>query len=191
MTDIRKNASRTEAENRQREAGFGRLGLFSQPASDQESSINAPNPRQDFTVFNGISDQVVQSTEVRVDQTGEILARAEIPAKYKTIERRVIKTPASTQERVIPAVTKEVTVNITLEDGSTKDVTKTFVIQEARTELVSPPPVFETVTERVLLEVPRDNWNPTFQNTPNRDRFKNFESNPTLAVAENLSLIHI
>ena len=72
-----------------------------------------------------------------------------------------------------------------MEDGSTKDVTQTFVIQESRVELVSPPPVFETVTERVLLEAPRDDWNPTFQNTPNRDRFKNFESNPTIAVAEN------
>ena len=113
------------------------------------------------------------------------MTTAEIPPIFKTITKRVIKQPASVQERLIPAVTKEVTVNITLEDGSTKDVTQTFVIQEARTEIVSPPPVFETRSEQVRLVLPRDDWNPTFQNTPNRDRFKNFESNPTIAVAEN------
>ena len=66
--------------------------------------INTDNIRGQFTVFDGVNSEVVESTETKGDQIGEILARVEIPAKYKTITRRVIKTPASTQERVIPAV---------------------------------------------------------------------------------------
>ena len=97
----------------------------------------------------------------------------------------MIKQPASVQERVIPAVTKEVTVNITLEDGSTKDVTKTFVIQEARTEYVSPPPVYETITEQVLIEPSRTEWKPASQPIHYGKWFGNFKSNPTIAVAEN------
>ena len=73
-----------------------------------------------------------------------------------------------------------------MEDGSTKDVTKTFVIQEARTEYVSPPPVYETITEQVLIEPSRSEWKPPAQQIrPNRNQFENFESNPTIAVAEN------
>ena len=177
--------SREEAERRSRE--YRAIRQQQNPARHfaNRQEIFSQNLPQEFTVFNGESTEVVQSTETTVGQTGEILARAEIPPKYKTVEKRVVKTPTSSQERVIPAVTKEVTVNITMEDGSTKDVTQTFVIQESRVELVSPPPVFETVTERVLLEVPRDDWKPAFQNIPNRDRFENFESNPTISVAEN------
>ena len=38
-----------------------------------------------FTVFNGLSNQVVKSTETRISQTGEIDMRALVPAKYKSM----------------------------------------------------------------------------------------------------------
>jgi len=47
--------------------------------------------RGQFTVFNGVSNQVVESTETIVNQTGEILCRVLIPAKYKTITKQVIR----------------------------------------------------------------------------------------------------
>jgi len=60
-----------------------------------------------FTVFNGVSNQVVQSTETIVSKTGEILCRVMIPAKYKTITKQVLVSPARTIEREVPAVTKD------------------------------------------------------------------------------------
>ena len=65
-----------------------------------------------FTVFNGTSNQVVQSTETRVSQTGEILCLVQIPAVYKTITKQVVATPARTVERQIPAVTKQITKRV-------------------------------------------------------------------------------
>lgn len=124
--------------------------------------VNTPTKGQ-FTVFNGVSTQVVDSTETIVNQTGEILCRVVIPAKYKTITKQVVKTPARTVERPVPAITKDVTVQVRAEDGSTKDVTKTFVVREARVETVTTPPVYETRSERVLVEPGREEWKPTSQ----------------------------
>jgi len=61
-------------------------------------TTSAPT-RGQFTVFNGVSNQVVQSTETIVNQTGEILCRVQIPAQYKTITRngkteRILVAPA-------------------------------------------------------------------------------------------------
>jgi len=61
-------------------------------------TTSAPT-RGQFTVFNGVSNQVVQSTETIVNQTGEILCRVLIPAKYQTITRngkteRILVEPA-------------------------------------------------------------------------------------------------
>ena len=54
------------------------------------------NPGQ-FTVFNGVSNQVVQSTGTVVNQTGEILTSVQIPAKYRTVNgQRVLVSPAQT-----------------------------------------------------------------------------------------------
>ena len=39
----------------------------------------------------------------RIDTTGEIMCKVKIPAKYKTIEKRVVKTPATTKVVEIPA----------------------------------------------------------------------------------------
>ena len=116
-----------------------------------------------FAVFNGVSNQVVESTETIVSQTGEILCRVLIPAKYKTITKQVVKTPARTVERSIPAITKDVTVQVRAEDGGTKDVTKTFVVREAIVETVTTPPVYETRSERVLIEPAREEWKPGSQ----------------------------
>jgi len=72
-----------------------------------------------FTVFNGVSNQVVQSTETIVHQTGEILCRVLIPAKYKTITRngkteRVLVQPANSTNALkmsLQAGQQTITVN--------------------------------------------------------------------------------
>ena len=130
--------------------------------AQNNTAVNA-GPKGQFTVFNGVSNQVVESTETIVSQTGEILCRVLIPAKYKTISKQVVTQPASTQERVVPAVTKDVTVQVKSDDGSLREVNKTFVVEEARTELVVIPPVYETRSERVLVEPAREEWKPGSQ----------------------------
>ena len=120
-----------------------------------------------------------------------------IPAITKQVSRRVVKTPASTIERVIPAITKVVTVQVKTEDGIYKNVTKTFVIQEASTEYITLPVVYETVNETVVvreasteLVVMNADGNVIAREhkvkPPNmgRDRFENYESNPIISAVE-------
>ena len=89
-----------------------------------------------FTVFNGVSNQVVQSTQTTVNQTGEILARVVIPAKYKTVTKQVLVSPAKSEEITIPAVTKDITVKRSNGDGTFRDEIETIVVEEERIDYV-------------------------------------------------------
>ena len=113
-----------------------------------------------FTVFNGVSKQVVQSTETIISETGEILCRVMIPAKYRTITKEVLVSPARTVEREVPAETKDITVKVRTEDGSYKDVIRSIVVKEAWTDIDIIPAVYETRSERILVAPAREEWKP-------------------------------
>ena len=190
---------------------IGNLTLEVVPGSAGNAGEVNTSTQGQFTVFNGTSNVVVQSTETIVSQTGEILCRVLVPAKYKTITKQVVKSPARTEERVVPAVTKDVTVKVKLDDGSFEEVTKTFVIEDAKTELVVIPAKYETRSERVLVEPAREEWKPGSQainaeaispkpippkyilrdddgnvvrEFENRDAFEKYKSNLTTVVSE-------
>ena len=57
-----------------------------------------------------------------MSQTGEILCRVLIPAKYKTITKQVVVTPARTVERPIPAVTKQITKRVVDRESTTREI---------------------------------------------------------------------
>ncbi len=88
--------------------------------------------------------------------TGEIMCLVEIPAQYKTISTRVLATPARTEKNLIPAVYKDVTSTVMVEEPKlvkrtipakykTVKVRKVAVPgQETRIEI---PAVYQTVTE--------------------------------------------
>jgi len=54
--------------------------------------------------------------------TGEIMCLVKIPAKYKTIKKKVVKTPATTKVVEIPAVTKTIKVKKLVSEATTKDI---------------------------------------------------------------------
>ena len=116
-----------------------------------------------FTVFNGVSNEVVQSTETIVSETGEILCRVLIPAKYKTITKQVLVSPAKSEEVIIPAVTKDVVVKLSNGDGTFREVINKVVIEEERVDYVITPAKYETRSERVLVAPAREDWKPGTQ----------------------------
>ena len=65
----------------------------------------------------------------------------EIPAEYKTITKRVLKSPASNRKIAVPAEYKTVT----------KRVPKKLF-----TKVVQTPPVYETITKQVVKEPARE-----------------------------------
>ena len=124
---------------------------------------SSPITRGQFTVFNGVSNQVVQSTQTVINNAGEILCRVTIPPKYKTVTKQLIKTPARTVERHVPAVTKDIIVKSANPDGSYKEVVKTITVKEAYTDIDVIPAEYEPRTEQILVEPGRVEWKPASQ----------------------------
>lgn len=74
----------------------------------------------------------------RIDNTtGEIMCLVQIPAKYKTLKKQVIKTPTTTKEVEVPAVYKTVKVRKLVKP-----------IEEKRTQL---PAEHQQVTKRIKV----------------------------------------
>ena len=81
--------------------------------------------------------------------TGEIMCLVKVPAKYKTIKKKVVKTPAHTEVKTIPAKTKTVKVK--------------KMISEPKTEVVTIPAKTETIEKKVLVEPAKFVWIPADQ----------------------------
>jgi hypothetical protein len=75
----------------------------------------------------------------RVSASGDVLCLVEVPPVYKTITKRVEKTPASTIEKEIPAVTKTVRRQVMKTPPTTREVEIPAVMRKVRvTRLVEP-----------------------------------------------------
>ncbi len=80
-----------------------------------------------------------QAVATRFDpNTGDILCLVEVPAKYKTIRKKVMVQPPIVKEVEIPPVYKT--------------VTKKVLVKPARTKEVEIPPVYKTVYVKELVE---------------------------------------
>lgn len=99
--------------------------------------------------------------------TGEIMCLVEVPAEYKTVEKRVLKSAAGTRRVPIPAVYETVSKQVMVKPP---EVIKVQVPQEYRTvrvqKIVSAPqekriPIpaeYQTVTKRVLVSPGQMTW---------------------------------
>jgi len=77
--------------------------------------------------------------------TGEIMCLVKIPAKYKIIKKKIVKTPASTKIIDVPAVTQTIKVKKLITEASSKTITL--------------PAVTQTIEKRVLDKKPEFVWN--------------------------------
>jgi hypothetical protein len=83
----------------------------------------------------------------RVDHaTGEIMCLVEIPATYKSVSRRMVKTPATTRTVQIPAQYKTVKVRKLVSSPATREI-----------EI---PAQYQTITKRKLIADGRMEWRP-------------------------------
>ena len=76
--------------------------------------------------------------------TGEIMCLVKIPAKYKTIRKKVVKTPATTKVVEIPAVSKTIKIK--------------KLVSEAKTETTTIPEVKSTIKKKVLDQAAAFSW---------------------------------
>jgi len=99
--------------------------------------------------------------------TGEVMCLVTTPAQYRTVTRRVVKTPATTRTLPIPAVYKTITKKIVATPATTKSVPIPAVYKTVKVKtLVSPaasrttpvPAVYKTVTKKVKVADSSLNW---------------------------------
>ncbi len=76
--------------------------------------------------------------------TGEIMCLVKIPAKYKTIKKKVVKSAATTKVIAIPAVSKTIKVK--------------KLVAAAKTETIDIPEVKSTIQKSVLEAKPVFSW---------------------------------
>ncbi len=104
----------------------------------------------------------------RIDNgTGEVLCLVEIPATYKTITKRVLKTPGSSKRVPIPAeyttITKQVigtpaTTKRVVIPAQYKTVTKKVIATPGSTKRVPVPGVYDTVTTKKKVSEGKVVW---------------------------------
>ncbi len=104
----------------------------------------------------------------KIDETtGEIMCLVEVPATFKTVKKRVLKTPAATRVQEIPAVYETIEKRVIATQPTTRKVTvpaayKTVTVaseasppQERRIKI---PAKYATVTKRKLVKEGMMDW---------------------------------
>ena len=115
-------------------------------ASKQEVEIPAEYRKvsKRIKVSDANTSWVLKGAKADGKKTGRTLCMVQIPAKFKTIKKRVVKTPASVQKLAVPAIYQAQKVR--------KIVTAS---QEKRIEI---PAVKQMVTKRVRVSSPKLEW---------------------------------
>ena len=104
----------------------------------------------------------------KIDETtGEIMCLVEVPATFKTIKKRVLKTPGSTKVQEIPAVYDTVDKSVIATPPTTRKVAvpavyKTITVTEEATppqeRKIKIPAKYATVTKRKLVKEGKMDW---------------------------------
>jgi len=97
----------------------------------------------------------------RVDNaTGEIVCLVEVPAQYRTITKKIVKTPASVKSVPVPAVYKTVARQVIDTSATTKSIPVPAVYKTVKTKvtktpaaskIIPIPATYQTVTKRVKI----------------------------------------
>lgn len=94
------------------------------------------------------------------NSTGEIMCLVEVPAEYRTVTSRVVKTPASTKTVTSPAIYNDVKKRVMIEGPTMikrpipaeyKTIKIKKVLTPARESRIEIPAIYQTVTKRVKV----------------------------------------
>ncbi len=106
----------------------------------------------------------------RIDTaTGEIMCLVEVPPQYKTVTKRVVKTPASVREVEIPATYKTVKRRVVVEPAKTvgvdvpaqyKTVKVRRLAEKPQERRIDIPAEYQEVSDRVLVSEGQLEWRP-------------------------------
>jgi len=113
----------------------------------------------------GPIDNALQTTYD--ESTGEVMCLVEVPATYKTVEKRTLIEPATTKDVITPAQFKTLTKKVMKTPATTRKVTEPAeyqtvrvqkLIEPARERSIDIPAKYETVTKRAKLTDEKLAW---------------------------------
>ncbi len=120
------------------------------------------------TVWKRGSGPIDNALKTTYDEsTGEVMCLVEVPASYRTVEKRTLITPETTKEIETPAEYKTVSKKVLKTPARTREVTVPAeyetvrvqkLIEPAREREVDAPAVYETVTKRAKLTDEKLAW---------------------------------
>ncbi len=145
--------------------------------SDESTTLMSVAPKYGF-----VSEKVMVSPETEVWKRGEgthanengILCKVKVPAKYRTIKKKVLVTEGKTVEKVIPAqyqvvkkriVATPATFNEVVIPAKTKTIKVKEIVEPARKVAFSSPAKFKTIKKQKLVEAPQSKWAQILCNT--------------------------
>ncbi len=103
------------------------------------------------------------------DATGEIMCLVEVPDEYKTVTKRVLKSPATTREKTIPAEYKTVRKQVVKSPATTKKVSIPAkydtvkvrkMVTPPSTRKIEIPATYDKVTKRIQVTDGKMDWRP-------------------------------
>ncbi|MCB1735953.1 MAG: peptidoglycan-binding protein [Gammaproteobacteria bacterium] len=141
---LRKRVEKSAATTRRIEipAEYETVKVRELVADASESKREIPATYKTVEITKKISDneflwhEVHDMSESRQTRTGNKICLTEIPAEYKTVTRKVVKTPATTRKVEIPAETKTMKVR--------------KMMSEPQEKRIAIPAEYKTITERQL-----------------------------------------
>lgn len=99
--------------------------------------------------------------------TGEIMCLVEVPATYKTVEKRVLVTPARTEEIDVPAEYETVTKMIVTKPAETREITipaeygdvqVTKIVAAAKQQRIAVPAEIDTINKTTKVSDESMEW---------------------------------
>lgn len=90
--------------------------------------------------------------------TGEIMCLVKVPAKYKTVKKQVLKSPARTEIKEIPAVVETIAVQKMLAEPTLKHTLVPAVYAVVEKKVLETPTSFKWISADLELE---ENWRGT------------------------------
>jgi hypothetical protein len=106
----------------------------------------------------------------RIDNaTGEIMCLVEVPPEYRTVTKRVVKTPASVRKVELPAEYKMVKRRVVIEPAKTMTVEVPAkyntvkvrkLVEPAKERRVEIPAEYQDITDKVLVSEGNLEWRP-------------------------------
>lgn len=104
----------------------------------------------------------------KIDEaTGEIMCLVEVPAEFKTVRKRVLKSPARTEAQEIPAQYKTIRKRVVDQPASTRTVEipakydtvrVTKLVEPEKENVIEIPAEFKTVARQELVKDGRMEW---------------------------------